>query len=241
MSKGIAPLPTNINDFSPRILGLESSKAIILVLMVSLSAIILRYSIILAGLSVLVGIFFSVPMGDEASVAAYTGKAFRWRFSVIWAENSNHPYVESIEGFPFVMQGNRVGAVLEIIGGDYHSLRNSRKTQLQYSFASALSAVHLNISVISIPFRISQDLEPGAKDMEAAGNYAEYLSFLFSDQYYYRSFLVIWSKLDRDRNAAVARLLDEARSLQFALLATVPKCKILSLDQEVHDFLDHLK
>lgn len=241
MSKGIVPLPTNINDFSPKILGLESNKAILLVLMVSLSAIILRYSIYLAVIAALLGLFFSIPLGGEVSIAAYAERALLWRLSALGVKRNFGPFVEVIDDFPFIKQGNRIGTVLEVQGGGYHSLGNSRKNRLQYSLSSALSTLGLNASVISIPFHFSMEQEFTAKKGKTGENYAAYLNFLFRDQYYYRSFLVIWSKVIGDKSTSVRKLLDETRSLQFSLRNALTKCRILSEYGEVSTFLGYLE
>ncbi len=240
-SKGIAPLPSNIRHFSPKILGLNARDAIILILVVSVSALSLRFSSLLAIAILFAGLFMFIPLNGGKSPALSVYVFVRWRLAGLQNFENHAPFVSEEDGIPVIIDGTMAGYILEVKPESFYKMSEQRMEEVNLAASRILQSHEGNIAFLAVPVTVKPPEKYRNESSVMSMNYADYLSYLFKEQYYYRSFVTIWKRREKGNRTDMASLYEYAETICGAFRSYIRDCSIVRDKVDAEMLLDALR
>ncbi len=212
----ITYIPTNVEDFESRIMGVKAKNAITLILVVSAASFLLRFSPLLSALIVVSGIVLALPVRKDRTTAEIIARNISWRFSLLQVQSSASAFASSDGLHVLVREGKKLGCILEVISGDFHSLSTDRKREILRTLSTIVSAFRFKATLIAVPEAPKLEIANSEIQDERSRNYEHFVRRLHESQYYYRSYIIVW-KEDAQSPDYPDDLLEEMENLKVSL------------------------
>lgn len=233
-------IPVNISLFSPKILGMNARQAVLLILVVSSASLISRFSLLYSAAIVIGGIFLLFPMKGDLTLFGVLAESISWKAATMRVIPRQSAEIGNYNGIPVLEEGSRKGVCLEISADPLHALSRSDRTSFLNGVFSALASVDHDLTFLSTPSNIAAEDFHLEKEDEFSEDYNLLLDFILSDQYYYRSFIVIWNKPKGAGDRKVENLVESAGSLASALTGSSARCWVVSSTDVAEKVLEGL-
>ncbi len=234
-------IPVNITLFSPKILGMEARKAVLLMLVISTAGLISRFSISYAGAIIAAGVLFLFPVRNGTSPGGLLFKAVSWKISALFnlpAETGAK--IADHNGIPVIVEGRKRGFCIEVSAGSHHTLSRNDRTDYLNTVSSAITSSRCNLTFIALPYTIAARDYYTETESEYGENYNLLMDYMLAGQYYYRSYVIVWDNIGRNLERTEENILDDAESLAASLSSLSVPCRVISRRERVSEILEAL-
>lgn len=233
--------PGNVNNFKPKILGMDAKYAVSLILSLSIAAFLSRYSLMISIAILLASLFFLLPVSNERTGAMIIGSSVGWKFASAFAKINEEYSVMDINGKYFILEGRNIGLSARIVSGNYPAWPESDKDAFQRSISGVLNGLKSSFTLVSLPTVV----DPAAYHTQSIGKMAENYNFmvdyLFRGGYYFETYLVFWSRISSRRERASDELLDTMNHVRAGIEGNSLRFEPLLEKKYLEDFLRRLQ
>lgn len=232
-------IPSNVKEFTPRIMGINARKAVLVILSLSVSTMLMRFSILLPAPIIIVSLLFILPPGRSESYASAFLNSALWRLGGPLSSVTETSVSEYKDTAVF-SDGGRSGLCIEVEVGDFHTMKESRKRDFINGLVSSLTPMECNYTVLGIP-EISDPRGFYSEDGgNLAGSYNRFVDYAFSRSHFYRTYLVLWRRRGRNAAASLQKVHEEVLTLMESLSTKGLECKLIGNEEEMRKVLRDL-
>lgn len=234
-------IPGNVNNFRPKILGMDAKYAVTLILSLSLAAFLSRFSLIISLFILACSLFFLLPVQAGRTLAVIVGDYIGWRFSTLIGRFDQNAKALDINGISFITDSRRIGLVAKVETGNYSSLSEPGKDTFIRSISRVLNGMHCSLSLLSLPVSADYSKYHAKGDSKLVENYNFLVDYLFDRQYFFETYLILWLPSYGNRDKVSNELLDSMNYLKTGLEGIVRSVKLLAEKGQVESILEKLQ
>ncbi|AKA49107.1 hypothetical protein IX51_08310 [uncultured archaeon] len=210
----------------PKIAGLEARNAVLILVSVSLAAMVSEISLFYSLLALVFALVFFVPVRKGSSIGTLVARSILWKASSHRGIPPNGVKVDAVNDNHFFLKGASKGYCLEVKGADVHTLNPESRKDFEKAVSNAFSSMGRAASFLAIPFSVDSKMYHVEEADRLSENYNRFLDYLFEDQYYYRSFIIVWGN-GRNSEISGRGLMDDLNTIRSALSGVAGNCELV--------------
>lgn len=229
-------LPTNIGNFRPRIMGVDSRIAVGLVITASSAALAAQFSWDLAAILATAGFLSTIPVRENQPAALLFLRNAAWRMNTGRFRKSGMRTAE-MQGRSFIVLHGNTGLPVEVSTGEFHTLPLDMKEDFIQAVGDTIATLECSFTAYALPYRADFGETSGMDAREVSEDYNSMVRYLASDLYYYRTVIILWTRSGGDGSQAAADLSIALEKLQSGL-SGIGSCTVLDSSQAILDLAD---
>lgn len=230
-------LPVNVNEFSPKILGINAKLAVAVVMTVSFSAIVSRFSIELSFITLIACFTTLLPVKNGKTTASLIFGVLNWKLSSIDIGHGAGIRIDEIRGRVVIRDSKRIGVCCAVETEGYSAWSDHDRKMFHQAFSRALTRIQCSCTFISVPTEIRNEDYYSTSAHERGRDYNLLVDYMFSGQFYYENLLILWKRTERDDRATLDYLLDSFRTVQQSVSGMTEEFYIIGEKSYLEHFL----
>lgn len=219
---------------------MDSRVAVLIIISVSLSALLSRFSLLLSLLLIMTSFVLFFPSIRGSSIAVSSLKILN-----TWIASTPNVQctigISQSSGLPLLVNGVKKGYCVRINTGEFHTLPTDRLLEYTRIITDAFALIDYPYTIVAVPMSLRPGEYHVSEKDASSHNYNKMLDYVLERQYYYQSYIIIWEKSGSVTQEPETGLSDKVESLTMALSGVCEDCEIVRSREIIEKICNALK